>query len=741
MQYKNVAKRDYWHITLLVITGLVVFYSSCKKTDQGGNAFSITPDSGPAGNLVTITGSGFGSDITQDSVTFNGLPARVVNAGPTQMQVLTPDGVTTGPVMVFVNGRGMKGPVYTVSAVSISSISPTMGLAGDSISINGLGLSNSGSLSSLAGLPSVKFNGKAATVVSATPTKLVVLVPNKADAGPITVSIGGATAIGPVFNYLGIDTLHPLTGNVGTIITMTGGFGTTPGQDTVTVNGVMATIDSASPVKLVATVPTGAKTGNVVVRTGGQVIQGPVFTFVAPPTVGGISPSSGPAGIKVTLTGTGFSAVPTENVVSFNGAPGTVVSASATQIVVAAPAGVTTGQVVATVNNQAAKARPVFMVQALGISSISPVNFVAPAVDTIRGVGFSPTASGNIIQFNGKAATVVSANDTELVVDVAPGTTTGTVTAQVGGITATGPAFSTVGVFTLAGSGGFALTNGQGAQAAFETPYGVAIDAAGDVFVADEYGNNIREISPLGLVTSFAGDPNGGAGFTNAQGTAAQFSSPSDIVIDKNGNLYVADNGNAAIREIMPNATVTTFATIPSGDAPGGLAIDASGNIYVTDNGNINYGQSGGGNVYEFNATGTLINTFNNPNAGQLYGIAVDAMGNVYTSDQGNGDIYMGTQTIVKGAGDYAIRMAFDNSGNLVFSDYSTNQIFLLSPANNFTYTALTGAGYPKGLADGYTNGPLAVAQFNQPNGVKVDAYGVFYVADGQSVIRKISLI
>jgi sugar lactone lactonase YvrE len=739
MQYKDVIKRHYWIITILVITGLVVFYSSCKKTDQGGSTFSITPDSGPAGNLVTITGSGFDPDITQDSVTFNGLPGQVVNVSPTQMQAYVPDGVTTGPVMVFVSGRGKKGPVYTVSAISISSISPAGGLAGDSISINGLGLSNSGSLSTLAGLPAVKFNGKTATVVSATPTKLVVLVPNKADAGPVTVAIGGETATGPVFNYLGIDTLHPGTGNVGTIITMTGGFGATPGQDTVTVNGVKAAIDSASPVKLVATVPTGAGTGNVVVRAGGRAIQGPVFTFVAAPKVSGISPVSGPVGIRVTVAGTGFSAVLTENVISFNGKPGTVVSASATQLIVTAPAGVTTGQVVATVNNQAAKG-PVFTVQSLGISSISPVNFISPAVDTIRGVGFSTTASGNMIQFNGKAATVVSASDTELIVQVAPGSTSGKVTAQVGGITATGPAFSTVGVFTLAGSGQYVLANGQGTQASFLYPIGIAVDAAGNAFVADQYGNNIKEISPLGLVTSFAGDPNGGSGSTNGQGTAALFNSPSGIVIDKNGNLYVTDNGNVAIREITSNGTVTTFATIPSGNAPGALAIDASGNIYVTDNGNVSYGQAGGGNVYEFNSAGTLVNTFNIPNAIQLLGIAVDATGNVYTTDQGNSNIYKGAQTVVQGTGYYTKRMALDNGGNLLVTDYTTNQIFELSPSNNFTYTALTGTGYPRGLAAGFTNGPLATAQFNNPNGLTVDAYGVIYVADGQSVVRKISL-
>ncbi len=119
MQYKNETSKRRWYMIPLIIIGLAVLYNACKKSDQSGGSLSITPDSGPAGNVVTITGAGFNTtDITQDSVTFNGLPGQVLSVTASQMRALVPVGVTTGPVMVFVSGQGIKGPVYTVSSVS-----------------------------------------------------------------------------------------------------------------------------------------------------------------------------------------------------------------------------------------------------------------------------------------------------------------------------------------------------------------------------------------------------------------------------------------------------------------------------------------------------------------------------------------------------------------------------------------------------------------------------------------------
>jgi streptogramin lyase len=724
-------------LILALLAGLVL-YNACKKSDEGHPTLSITPDSGPAGNLVTITGSGFNTDPTLDSVTFNGTPALIANATATRIQVLVPAGATTGPVVVYVNGQSITGPTYTISPISIGALSLSQGLTGDSVTISGMGLSNSGSLSNLAGLPAVKFNGKVATVVSATPTQVVALVPARAETGVITVSIGGQTATGPVFNYLGIDTLHPATGNVGTLITLTGGFGTSPAQDTVMVNGVKAVIDSATPTKLVVTIPTGATTGNVVVRTGGRTILGSAFTFVAPPTAASILPSSGPAGIRVAITGTGFSKIPTENTVAFNGVPGIVDSASPGSLVVTVPPGATTGQLQVAVNNQAVKG-PLFTVQSLSVTVLSSAFFIPPFTDTIRGTGFSTNLAQDIVQFNGVNAAVVSATDTELVVNIPAGVTSGKVNVSVGSLSAASYPFSTMGVMTFAGSTN-GLADGQGNQAQFAAPDGLAVDAAGNIWLADAGANNIREISPTGLVSNFAGDPGGSAGYTDAQGAAAQFSSPNAIAVDKSGNLYVADQGNSVVRKITAAGVVSTFTTLPSGDAPGGVAVDAAGNVYVTD---VGYGN---GNVYTYSPAGALTNTIFNSNAQQLGPIAVDAAGNIYTSDLQTGNVFQGTKIIVSNLstqfGSFPVVLAIAPGGNLIVTGGRNAQVYSVNPAANFALTTLTGGAGVKGNT-GYQDGPLSSALFAILSGVAVDARGIIYVSDQiypPYVVQKISL-
>ena len=148
-------------------------------------------------------------------------------------------------------------------------------------------------------------------------------------------------------------------------------------------------------------------------------------------------------------------------------------------------------------------------------------------------------------------------------------------------------------VTTLAGSGSAGFADGQGVAAEFASPTGVAVSADGTVYVADTGNNCIRQISQAGVVTTLAGS--GTAGFANGTGTVARFNRPAGIAIDAGGVLYVADNGNNRIRQVTPTGVVTTLAgsgTVGTTDGPGtaarfggpfGVAVDAAGTVYVTD--------------------------------------------------------------------------------------------------------------------------------------------------------------
>lgn len=152
---------------------------------------------------------------------------------------------------------------------------------------------------------------------------------------------------------------------------------------------------------------------------------------------------------------------------------------------------------------------------------------------------------------------------------------------------------------TYAGTGTAGRANGAAASATFNQPSGVALDEAGNLYVADQGNNEIRKITPAGAVSLFAGNASGTAGSADGTGSAASFNQPYSIATDRLGNVYVADVGNNKIRKITAAGVVTTFA----GDGVSGLkdttvavfarfsgitgvATDQYGNVYVSDGGN-----------------------------------------------------------------------------------------------------------------------------------------------------------
>jgi sugar lactone lactonase YvrE len=310
-------------------------------------------------------------------------------------------------------------------------------------------------------------------------------------------------------------------------------------------------------------------------------------------------------------------------------------------------------------------------------------------------------------------------------------------------------------------------TNKADTTASFNAPTALTLDAAGNIYVAD-YGNNlIRKITPAGVVSTIAG--NGTQGALNGQGMASSFNGPTGLAVDATGNIFVADNNNNQIREITAAGLVSTVAGSDSIGAvdgigaaayffgPTGIVVDASDNLYVSDAGNnlirkivVSTGAVStlAGNANPGSGNGALLSaTFNNPG-----GLALDSKGNIYIADllnnlirvinQGTGMVttLAGSDTTasINGTGTAAgfyfpNSVAVDASGNVYVSEYVTNLIRKIDPAGVVTTFAGSGAA-------GQADSTGTKATFNGPSGLAVDAAGNVYVADTyNNVIRKIT--
>jgi len=512
-------------------------------------------------------------------------------------------------------------------------------------------------------------------------------------------------------------------------------------------------------------------TGMLLFFAGCKKSDNPGDPAPATPTIASITPASGPAGTPVTITGNNFGTDASTVKVFFNGLASGVQSVSNTQITTVAPAAGTTGIVSVKVGNNTVNG-PVFTytVAPLSVTGITPSSGGPKTVVTITGNNFGTDTAALKVFFNGVPASFQSLTNIQAVVIAPPNASTGTVKVQLGSQSVNGPIFtyivSTM-VTTLAGSRdhqGFA--DGTGAAAQFNSPVGIAVDAQGNVFVTDEVNQRIRKVTPAGVVTTFAGSAQ--QGLNDGTGASAQFYYPEGIAIDAAGNMVVADSRSNLIRKITPAAVVTTLAgnIIPGFidgtgntahfNSPAGVSIDAAGNTYVADDNNHSIRKiTVAGAVTTIAGNGLAGYTNGTGGAAQFrfpFGVTADAQGNIYVADDQNNRIRKitstGVVTTLAGDGTFGYadgaaataRFAFpsdlkvDAQGNIFVADRGNHCIRKISTAGQVS----TVAGVPG--QSGFLDGGTGTARFYQPYGLALDAQGNIYVADYLNfAIRKIS--
>ena len=327
------------------------------------------------------------------------------------------------------------------------------------------------------------------------------------------------------------------------------------------------------------------------------------------------------------------------------------------------------------------------------------------------------------------------------------------------------------------GTGGFTGDGGPATAAELISPYAVAADSSGNIYICSFYGGagtvRTRKISSSGIISTFAGTGTSGFSGDGGQATAAETTEPSGVAADAAGNVYINDYGNYRIRKVNTSGIITTIAgtgtygysgdggqaTAAHIDNSDGLASDPAGNLYFYSEGHVRKiatsgiittiagngasGFSGDGGPATAAEFGSII-----------YGLAADGYGNVYIADYSNYRVRMinssGIITTVAGNGGTASTgdggpataagigeptgMVVDAAGNIYISDFYNNQIRQVNAAG--IISTIAGNGTFGFSGDG---GPATNAEFRYPLDVAVDASGNVFVSDrNNSRIRKI---
>ena len=283
------------------------------------------------------------------------------------------------------------------------------------------------------------------------------------------------------------------------------------------------------------------------------------------------------------------------------------------------------------------------------------------------------------------------------------------------------PQTGTITTIAGTGEGGFSGDGGPATQAHLGGPNDVAVDGAGNVYIADRYNHRIRKVDSAGTITTIAGTGEGGFSWEDGPASQEKLYYPSGVAVDSAGNVYIADSNSNSIRKVdVTTNTITTIAGVEYGfggdggpatqahlGGPNDVAVDGAGNVYIADTSNRR--------IRKVDATTGMIAT--------IAGTGVDGFG-------GDG----GPATLAQLS--WPTRVAVDSAGNIYISDRNSHRIRKVD-ATTKTITTIGGTGELGFSGDG---GPASQAHLYDPLGVAVDGAGNLYIADNtNSRIRKIN--
>lgn len=332
---------------------------------------------------------------------------------------------------------------------------------------------------------------------------------------------------------------------------------------------------------------------------------------------------------------------------------------------------------------------------------------------------------------------------------------------------------STINTFAGDNAAGFSGDGGPATSAQLSNPSGVAVDSAGNVYIADAANSRVRIVNTSGVISTFAG--NGSATYTGdgSLATVAGLIGPTSVAVDSADNVYIADPPAGVIRKVS-NGVISTFAgtgtnsfsgdggpaSAATMDFPSGVAVDTSGNVYIADTLNQRIRKVSGGIITTIAGISNLGYNGDNQSAtaASLFapqGVAVDTAGNVYIADTQNNRVRKvtpaGIITTVAGNGTAGYggdggpataaeiylpkAVALDPGSNLYIADYGNN---IIRRVSNGIITTVAGSNLNGYSGDG---GPAIDARLSGPLGVALDPTGAFtYIADSvNNVVRVVT--